>query len=278
LRARADNTARLYSFSVRNLSKFLERHATLDDFTDETIAALLVWMADRGRSPYTREKERSQLLAIWRAAHRKGLVTKWPDVQAERLPTRTPAAWMANDLATLFKSLESVPGAIGGIPANEWFTALHWVLLYSAERIGAVLSLRWPDFDASTGWTIFRSETRKGGREDNPVRLPPQAIAAVERIREPVRELVFPLDDMTQSDLYYLYGKILKEAGLPFDGKSKFHRIRKTAASHFEAKGGNATALLRHANRKTTLSYLDPRIVTPPQAADLLTGLVASEA
>jgi integrase len=277
LRARADNTDRLYRFSIRNLSRFLGRHATLDDFTDETVAAMLVWMAGRDKSPYSCEKERSQLLAIWRAAHRKALVTNWPDVQAERLPLRTPAAWMTDDLPKLFAAVKNAPGEIGGVPAGDWMTALHWVLLYSAERIGAVLALEWPDFDGGTGWTTFRAETRKGGREDNSVRLPAAAIAAVERIRKPARKQIFPLD-CTMSDLYYFYGKVLKEAGLPHDGKSKFHRMRKTAASHFEAKGGNATALLRHANRKTTLAYLDPRIVTPPQAADLLTGLVASGA
>lgn len=54
---------------------------------------------------------------------------------------------------------------------------------------------------------------------------------------------------------------ILQRAGLPAGRKDKFHRIRKTTASYFEAAGGNAQKLLDHADAATTRKYLDPRIV-----------------
>ena len=39
-------------------------------------------------------------------------------------------------------------------------------------------------------------------------------------------------------------------AGLPTDAQSKFHRIRRTVASHAEPAGGNAAAMLRRSNRE----------------------------
>ena len=50
----------------------------------------------------------------------------------------------------------------------------------------------------------------------------------------------------------------------------KFHRIRKTVASMFEAAGCNATELLGHSNRSTTDKYIDPRLCQPKHAADVL--------
>ena len=70
--------------------------------------------------------------------------------------------------------------------------------------------------------------------------------------------------------LWTEYGRLLRLAGLPSDAKSKFHRIRKTAASYAEAAGGNATAMLRHSKREVTEAYLDPRICQQQQPVDVL--------
>jgi hypothetical protein len=70
--------------------------------------------------------------------------------------------------------------------------------------------------------------------------------------------------------LWPAYTEILKRAGLPHDRKSKFHRMRRTVASFFEAAGANATALLGHSARSVTEGYLDPRLVRTPQPSELL--------
>jgi integrase len=59
-------------------------------------------------------------------------------------------------------------------------------------------------------------------------------------------------------------------AGLPDTREYKFHVLRKSVASHYEAAGGNATDLLKHSSRKVTLTYLDPRVVRPAAPVDLL--------
>jgi integrase len=269
LRTRAKNTRRLYEFSVRNLGNFLGREPMLDDLSDDATSRLMSWMIERGLSPYTANKERSQLLAIWRFACRKGFLKEWPDVEPEIEPERTPRAWTVDDLGHLWAACDVAPGTIGGVRACDWWRALHLVLWFTAERIGAVMQLRWTDFDAQSGWLIVRAESRKGGRADKPARLPAEAVEALERIRQPERELIFQWD-LSDGYIYRRYNRILKSAGLATDAKSKFHRMRKSAASHFEAGNGNATALLGHSSRAVTLSYLDPRICKPPQAADVL--------
>lgn len=93
LRSRSANTRRLYEFSIRNFSRFLCREATLADFNDDTIGRLMGWMVERGRSPYTVNKERSQLLAIWRFAARKKFVDHYrrqPNGADSRLPAHRP--------------------------------------------------------------------------------------------------------------------------------------------------------------------------------------------
>jgi hypothetical protein len=70
-----------------------------------------------------------------------------------------------------------------------------------------------------------------------------QSLAALKQIRSK-DGLVFPWP-WCQSYLWKAFGDFLKRAGLPHDGKSKFHRIRKTVASYAEAAGGNATAMLQ---------------------------------
>ena len=98
LRSRSDNTARLYDHTMRNFSRFLGRDAMLEDLTDDTVSRLLSWIIDRGRSPHTAEKERCQLLAIWRFACRKKFLDEWPDVDSCKRPTRIPRAWTQADL------------------------------------------------------------------------------------------------------------------------------------------------------------------------------------
>ena len=70
--------------------------------------------------------------------------------------------------------------------------------------------------------------------------------------------------------LFKRYEGILRRAGLAHGRRDKFHKLRRTTASNFEAAGGNATDLLKHSARSVTLAYLAPTIVKPKQVADLV--------
>lgn len=269
LRGRSERTCQLYATSLRTFEKFLGRESTLADLTDETVARFLYWFRRLPRSPYSVNKERSNLLAIWRFACRKKFVEVWPDVKADIEPKRVPQAWTADELERLFAAIDKEAGWIAGVPAAAWWEALHRVAWDSGERIAAIMALQWSNLDLRGGWLRVPAEVRKGKREDRVFRLAADTLVALKAIRHPPRDAVFPWP-FNPSYLWPRYAKILKRAGLPADRKSKFHRMRRSVASHYEAAGHSATELLGHSARRVTMAYLDPRIVAERHASDVL--------
>jgi integrase len=268
LRPRSENMKRLYRCTLRVFEKFLGRYATLDDFRDETVNNFAAWRLRQGWTKNTVNRDLWNLLAFWRWCHDKGYVEHRPDVPIEVAPHRVPEAWTAAELRKLYRTIDQLPGNVGLVPASDFWRALLLVLWDSAERIGAVVALEWPNIDLRRKWVRFPAETRKGGRDDSAVRLSDDAVAALRKIRAKEGP-VFPWP-WSPTYLWHRYGSILRRAGLPDDRMSKFHRIRKSVASHVEAAGGNATIMLRHSDRRVTEKYIDPRISKRQQPVDIL--------
>lgn len=269
LRGRSPRTVTLYESSIRTFSRYLGRSATVSDFNDDTVNRFLAWYGGNGRSPYTVNKERFNLLAMWRFAARKGFVEGWPDVKPETEPERVPVAWTEGEIRRLMAAIDQCCGWLAGIPSAAWWKALHLVAWDSAERISAMMGLQWSMIDLQGGWLHVPAELRKGKRKDRLFKLSDATVAALYAIRFPPRDDVFPWP-YCRTYLWTKYEPILKAAGLPVNRRSKFHRMRKSVASHYEAAGGDATKLLGHSARKVTLGYLDPRIVKEKQASDIL--------
>lgn len=158
---------------------------------------------------------------------------------------------------------------IHNVPARLWWHALHAVLWDTGERITAVFRLEWSTVDLDSGHVRCPAENRKGGRADRVYRLHPDTVTALQAIYRERNTRVFPWP-YTSTYLWRKYGNLLERAGLPSDRAHKFHCVRKSVASYFEAAGGNATELLGHSSRRVTRRYLDPRVVSPPQASDVL--------
>jgi len=269
LRSRSENTRRLYRTTLRNIGRYLARQPLLSDLNDDTVNRFLDWFRRLPRSPFSVNKERSNLLAIWRFACRKNYLKEWPDVLPDNEPERIPQAWTADEVFRLFASCEQEPGDIAGIPASQWWRILHLVCWDSGERIGAIVGLKWHNADLRSGHLLVPAELRKGGRRDQIYKLADDTILALKDFQHPKRDDIFPWS-YCYTYLWKKYESILKRADLPTDRKSKFHRIRKSVASHAEAAGGNATEILGHSQRSVTLAYLDPRIVPRSHAKDYL--------
>jgi integrase len=269
LRSRSERTKNLYNTTINTFERFLGRTAELSDLTDDTVGKFLYWFRQQGRAPASVNKERSNLLAIWRFACRKGYIQLWPDVQPEVDPERVPQAWTESEIRRLFLSIRREPGWIAGIRAADWWHALHLLAWDTGERITAIVSLRWCWVSLADATVLIPAEVRKGKRKDRLYRLSPDTVAALNAIRLPQRDLVLPWP-LNRTYLWRRYEPILKRAGLPCDRRSKFHRMRRSVASHYEAAGGDATEFLGHSARKVTRAYLDPRIVGDRQASDVL--------
>lgn len=270
LRGKSPRTLALYRRSIAMFAKHLERPARLTDFTDLSVSSHLHALEAAGKAPHTIDKERSQLLALWRFACDRRLLRHYPTIMRSRLPKRDPIAWTSDQLRQLFKAIDREPGELAGIPARLWWRALHLVMWDTSERIGALLKLTWTCLDLDARWVTIPAEIRKGKTGDETSRLHPDTVAALMAIRDPIRDLVFPWPH-NYGYIWKAYGLIMSSAHLPNDRFHKFHAVRRSVASHFEAAGGNATRLLGHSSRAITeRSYLDPRIVPQLQAADML--------
>jgi len=270
------STIRQYDINIRHLAEFLGRTPVLDDLASTTIEGCMRALRAAGAAPRTCNKLRACFNALGNFAAKRRLIHEFPEYQTMREPTRAPVAWTVEQLAALWESCDRATGEIGYVPARYWWRGLHSVMWDSAERIEAVKTLPWACVDLRLGYATFRAETRKGGRADAVHKLHAGTVELLRKIREiqqravPGEPLVFPWT-LGKGSLYYYYNKILAAAELPTGRDCKFHRIRKSAATHFEALGGDATALLAHADARTTKRhYIDTRLLGRKAASDVL--------
>lgn len=255
LRGRSANTSRLYGCTIRSFHKWLQYEPTLDDLTDLTISRFLEHRAAT-RSPYTAEKERTQLLALWRFAADRGILKDRPCVPPSPLPERIPTAWSEEQLQSLMRSAAATRGSVGAIRAAVWFPALLAVLWETAERIGAVLMCEPCDF--TSPHLLVRAEHRKGGKRDRVYKLSEATCELVKQACGTTRLFQWPQHPVY---LWERYKDVVARAGLGHGRKTGFHQLRRSAASHYAARGGDPVTLLDHDNPRTTRRwYLDRRM------------------
>lgn len=268
LRSRRPNTKRLYRSTLRAFNLYLNRPAKLSDLNDATVSGFAASRLSDGLAKRSVNKDLFNLLAIWRWAHKKGHVKNWPDVELERPPVRVPVALTREELTSVLDAIKVEAEFVGDVAGSAFWLALFLVIWNTGERIGAVMQLTWDRVDLKNGWVRFDAEDRKGATADNALPIAAYTIEALAIIKK--RDgLVFRWP-YSSTYIYNRFGKIMRRAGLPDNALYKFHVLRKSVASHYEAAGGNATELLGHTSRKVTRAYLDPRIVRPVSAVDLL--------
>lgn len=269
LRSASTDSIRLWNIALRMFDRFLGRPAILDDLNDMTVAEFCVWRRAAGVSGGTVNRDLGSLLALWRWSHKVGYLHRWPDVELERVPARTPVAWTRDEFNRLIAAARDQPGLVGTAPAGLWWSTLLLVLFDTGERVNAVLRLRWNDVDITRRWVIFAAENRKGQASDSVARIASDTAAQLRRLRRCGGPMVFNWPKYP-TYLWACYGRLLADAGLPNDRRRKFHCVRKTTASHLAAAGGNATEALRHSSTRITKLYLDPKITKPEQPIDRL--------
>lgn len=264
-----DRTVRLYEFTIDAFGRYLGevegcgfREPTTSDLEMLKVAKFLAWRL-RQREPATASKDRAQIRAMWAFAWNEQVpgVTRGPSVRRVVVPERVPEAWLTEEFIRLLAATNDEQGEIDGVPASRWWKAILMVAYDTGERCSSLLSLRYQDVRGTL--VVFRAEARKGRRNDIVRTISADTAMLLDALAEPRRDLVFPFPHHV-STLYNRMDRILKRAGLPHDRKSKFHRIRKTTASYYEAAGGNSQALLDHSSPQITRKhYHDPRIVKP---------------
>lgn len=277
LRFKSPNTARLYNHTIRSFAKTLGRQPTIDDLTSDLVELHMSRIIEGGGSPASANKDRSQLLAMWRFAATHKIIDRWPDVQIANEPEIVPMGWLPGDLENLLKAAETERGFLGEVPSRLWWTALFRVLLATGERIGAIANLEKHHLQGD--WLLVPAEHRKGKRRDRLYPIGPDAAESVRNLISANKSdnKIFPFP-YAATYLYKKLNAVLLRAGLPIDRRSKFHRMRRTVASAVAQAGGDPTAALDHASPKTTKKYIDPRIVGAVPVADILAAYLSNPA
>jgi integrase len=273
LRGISARTVRIYRFTLSAWAEFLGRPPEVGDLEELAVARFLAHRL-ASRSVATAAKDRCQIRALWEFAARRKLCGEWPQIRRIRVPERIPQAWLTDELQRLLEAAGERQGSIAGVPARLWWRSLLLTCYEVGERAAAMLAVEWRD--VTPGGILLRAETRKGSTRDLWRPISPECYEAIEATRTD-RAKVWEWD-RCYTNLWRHLGMICKAAGLPDDRWSKFHRIRKTHASYAAAAGLDAQRLLDHASPKTTRAYLDPRIVRPPSAPDVLPRITLPEA
>lgn len=267
-RIRCEETRKQYRFAIKDLSDALGRPPVLADLSDENVSLMMIAGRTKRQAVRTINERRGRINALWHWLACRGHVRQFPTIAAEPEPQRIPLAWSSQDLDQLLRACESLRGKVGDVRAADWWRSLHFALWDSGERITALLSARWCDLSGE--WLTIQAESRKGKRQDMLYRLAPDTLAAIEKIRQPARELVWPWP-LNQNYLWTRYKNIRKRAGLSTDRRSSFHRLRRSVATHAHAAGLDASELLGHSTPAVTRkSYLDPRFSQQQRPADVL--------
>lgn len=251
-------TQKLYTYTIKSFSDFLGHPAEIEDLNELSVAGFLA-SREITCSPATVAKDRAQLRALWEFACRRKLKSEWPVIRSIRVPLPLPDAWTIQEFSRLLFTVQNEQGLIAGMPKRLYWKALLLVCYDTAERIGSVMQIRVSDVSSSS--VLFRAEHRKNKTRDIIRGLGLDTHNAIHAIRFPEREVLFPFPYKNINYIYRLFGDILKRAGLPSNRRTKFHKIRRTSASFFEAAvPGSAQKLLDHSSPKTTERYLDPRV------------------
>lgn len=268
------HTIRLYLQTLARFKDFLGREPTLEDLNDAAVCNFLQHRITQGRAAHTVDKERDKIIALANYAAKKRHIGEFIDIPTLNPPSAAPQCWKQEHVSALLAACEKMTGTVAGNDARHWWTAFHYVVLYTGERTGAVMSLKWEWLDMATGWLRVPGEFRKGGKKAMTYRLPQCVLDKLRLIELPKRDLIFAVhwkkSYMTGS-FYLHYGKLLRIAGLPDSRKFKPQCLRRTFASFLEAAGGDATRALAHSSRKVTeTSYLDETVIDRIPSSEVL--------
>lgn len=268
-------TIKLYRHSVKKFGQFVGVPPGLSDLTNSNVGKYLAAISASGLAPATVEKERSQLLAIWRDAQLEGLIDKGPRVQPIKVPDPVPRSLKVPELQQLWLTFDTLQGKTGGNENSDVIRAAATLQLTTAERIFAVTMLRWDDLDRENNVVTYRAENRKGGRRIKATEVPPAVITCLDRLHCE-SEFIFA-GCQGKTKLSTLYSRAFGRSGIRWTKGKTSHLLRSTKATLVDVAGGNASRSLGHRSPATTERYyIEERIDDTwrllPDFSDWLTG------
>lgn len=267
LKCRSEHTRYQYLRAIRLFSAFLNRDATPDDLQDDSLTIWMSRLMSHGMAPVTVRETAGRISALWTWLAKRGIIQRFPTFSKPQVPDTLPTALTEEQIRALFRSASKERGIIGGIPADMWWTSFLAFVWTTAERKSAALAVKvaWIDFNAAC--CTIPPEARKGGRKWAVYKLWPETMALLAQALSaaPRREQMWPYDFCHES-YYTRYNRILRDAGIPVNRRTKTHALRCSHATYLEMRGGDPSRQLGHTDSQTTRKYyLDPKFTDKEQ-------------
>lgn len=278
----SDRTVVLYGHTLDRFRDCLGHEPTIDDLDDMVVAGFLRW---RATTPYKGHivsaasvaKDKCQLVAMANFAAKKrmrrsdGELVEFLALPRTKQIRHAPQAYTADEVTRLILEARRRPGTVDGHPAGWWWSTLIYTAWQTAERIGALLALRWADVDLASRTMLFRAETRKGRSSDLLRVITPDLAELLEPERREPEQPVWRWDRRAYTSIWVVLKAMTTKCGIRGNG---FHKLRKASASYIAAAGGDATEHLGHAKPEVTRAhYLDSRITQTRPAVEFLPTL-----
>lgn len=267
IKCRSADTRYQYDRAIRLFGRFLGRDARPDDLQDDLLTAWMSAMMAQGMATVTVRETAGRVSALWTWLAKRGVISRFPTFAKPRVPETMPTALTESQIRSLFRSAAKERGAIGDIPADLWWTSFLAFIWTTAERKSAALAVKvaWIDFHA--GCCTIPPDVRKGGQKWACYRLWPETLKLLADAinAKPQREQMWP-HDFCHESYYTRYNRILRDAGIPVNRRTKTHALRCSHATYLELRGGDPTRQLGHSDSATTRRYyLDPKLTTKEQ-------------
>lgn len=264
-----DASAKQIEYSLNLFREFLHQEPTFDHLQDQHVTNFIVWLQRTKKMSQRYVKNvRANILALWRQAFDYYYVPVLPQrIPKVKTTTPYPEAWQWEEVCALLEATHILghEEMANGIIRRLWWQCYILMGYESAFRGCDLLQIRFHAIDRSGCVKIIQKKT---GRP-HIVRLSDTCLEAIQRIRNPRREIILAWPHRPKV-LQYWFQKLCSEAGIK--GSPKF--LRRSAATHAEAANpGSASILLGHSTPGLAKKhYIDPAqlpVVSVPQTLPL---------
>lgn len=257
----SDGTYEQLRIAAKHFSDWCNAAGCAIWFDDDTVNGYLLYLEKAGYSQHTIRSRRGNLLTLWRFAIARKIASEPPGtIRGAKPKYGNPDAWTEAETWAIAKTALTLKGTLWGLPRGEFLHAFVLTKWDTAYRLGDMLGLRW--FDLSDG-VLWIAQHKTGDYAPRP--LWPETLEAIEAIRPPTRELVFPCNDRRRffSEFTQLVEAAHKAHGVR-KGTSKWIRRASGTAAEKCNPGGGMRQLGHRSPGTTWRSYMDRRQLVSP--------------
>lgn len=243
-----------------------EGEVPVETLCDDVVNRWLVHLDSTPTSKRRVQSQRSNLLALWRAAYDDRLVEKLPGrIRKIKAPPLVPKAWTLEEVRRLLVVAALLEGKLRRSPLMraEFFVAMIRTAWDTGLRLGDLLKIKRSTLNADGSLWLVQEKTGKVKR----CQLDPDTVAALARVCVEGDDRLLPWP-FKRKAFYRHWRRMVRQAGLV--GGSK--KVRKSAATAVEmAQPGGAMSFLGHCTPGLAAQfYIDPTLVqssspTPPR-------------